>query len=94
MSRDLQLPRSTTYHLLDTMMDAGYVTHYPEQQVYGLGLSAYELASGYMRHEPCSVLRAAPSRTLPTEAGTAPSVHRYPRCNEGPGSAGALVLER
>jgi DNA-binding IclR family transcriptional regulator len=40
MSRDLALPRSTTYHLRGTMIDAGYVTHYPDQQVYGLGLSA------------------------------------------------------
>lgn len=60
MSRDLALPRSGTYHLLDTMIDAGYVTHYPDQRVYGLGLSAYELASGYMRQESVQRLARRP----------------------------------
>lgn len=69
MSRDLALPRSTTYHLLDTMIDAGYVTHYPEQQVYGLGLSAYELASGYMRQEPLQRLARRPLADLADRSG-------------------------
>lgn len=60
MSRHLALPRSGTYHLLDTMIDAGYVTHYPDQWVYGLGLSAYELASGYMRQESVQRLARRP----------------------------------
>lgn len=60
MPRDLALPRSGTYHLLDTMIDAGYVTHYPDQRVYGLGLSAYELASGYMRQESVQRLARRP----------------------------------
>jgi hypothetical protein len=36
MARDLALPRSTTYRLLQTMMDTGYVTHHSGQQVYDL----------------------------------------------------------
>jgi DNA-binding IclR family transcriptional regulator len=69
MARDLALPRSTTYHLLQTMMDAGYVTHYPDQRVYGLGLSAYELASGYMRQEPLQRLARRPLADLADRSG-------------------------
>ncbi|UUZ60202.1 IclR family transcriptional regulator [Nocardioides sp. B-3] len=69
MARDLALPRSTTYHLLQTMMDAGYVTHYPDQQVYGLGLAAYELASGYMRREPLQRLARRPLADLADRSG-------------------------
>ena len=48
----MQLPRSTTYHLLDTLIQAGFVVHLPEVGRYGLGLSAHELASGYERQAP------------------------------------------
>ena len=48
MARDLALPRSTTYHLLQTMMDAGYVTHYPEQKVYGLGAMSVDTGAGFV----------------------------------------------
>ena len=50
ISRSLSLPRSTTYHLLQTLMASGFVAHYPDQRLYGLGLAAYELGSGYVRH--------------------------------------------
>lgn len=52
ISRALGLPRSTTYHLLTTLMDSHFVTHYPEDRLYGLGFSAYELGTGYTRQEP------------------------------------------
>jgi DNA-binding IclR family transcriptional regulator len=52
ISRDVGLPRSTTYHLLDTLIADGFVMHLPEERRYGLGLSSYELASGYNRQAP------------------------------------------
>jgi DNA-binding IclR family transcriptional regulator len=52
ISRDVSLPRSTTYHLLDTLIRSGFVVHLPEAGRYGLGLSAHELASGYERQAP------------------------------------------
>ncbi len=47
ISRDLGLPRSTTYHLLDTLVRSGFVVHVAEERRYALGVAVYELASGY-----------------------------------------------
>ena len=32
IARVLDLPRSTTYHLLDTLMATDFVTHYPDHK--------------------------------------------------------------
>ena len=64
ISRSLSLPRSTTYHLLHTLMEAGFVVHYPDQRVYGLGLTAFELGSGYVRQEPLQRLARRPMADL------------------------------
>jgi DNA-binding IclR family transcriptional regulator len=50
--RACDLPRSTAYHLLNTMIDEGFVVHLVEEKRYGLGLAAFEVGSGYARHEP------------------------------------------
>ena len=52
VARELGLPRSTTYHLLAELADAGFVTHLPEERRYGLGVAAFELGSAYLRHDP------------------------------------------
>ncbi|WP_018351094.1 IclR family transcriptional regulator [Longispora albida] len=52
LARELGLPRSTTYHLLAELAEAGFVTHLPEERRYGLGVAAFELGSAYLRHEP------------------------------------------
>lgn len=49
---ELDLPRSTTYHLLNELVEAGFVVHIPEQQAYGLGLAAYSMASAYTTQQP------------------------------------------
>lgn len=49
---ELGLPRSTTYHLLAELVDAGFVVHLPEHQTYGLGLAAYAMASAYTTQQP------------------------------------------
>src|SRR3954447_14024880 len=51
IARDLQLPRSSTYHLLNVLKDEGFVVHLPEQRRYGLGVAAFELGSAYERQE-------------------------------------------
>src|SRR5918998_2507075 len=56
LARDLGLPRSTTYHLLAELVAAGFVVHLPEERRYGLGVSAFELGSAYMRQEPLARL--------------------------------------
>lgn len=49
---ELGLPRSSTYHLLAEMVDAGFVVHLPEHKTYGLGLAAYSMASAYVTQQP------------------------------------------
>lgn len=52
LARELGLPRSTVYHLLEAMTEQGFVTHLPEEQRYGLGVAAFEIGSAYTRQEP------------------------------------------
>ena len=51
IARELELPRSSTYHLLGVLKDEGFVVHLPEQRRYGLGVAAFELGSAYERQE-------------------------------------------
>jgi DNA-binding IclR family transcriptional regulator len=46
------LPRSTAYHLLNAMIEEGFVVHLPEEHRYGLGVTAFEVGTGYARQEP------------------------------------------
>lgn len=52
IARELALPRSTTYRLLEAMIAQGFVVHLPEDRRYGLGVAAFELGSAYSRQEP------------------------------------------
>lgn len=52
LARELGLPRSSTYHLLAAMAEDGFVLHYPEEQRWGIGVSAFELGVAYLRHDP------------------------------------------
>jgi DNA-binding IclR family transcriptional regulator len=50
--RDLDIPRSSAYHLLDVLADRGFVVRLADQPTYGLGVSAFEVGSAYLRHGP------------------------------------------
>jgi len=52
IARDLDLPRSSVYHLLTVLCDQGFVVHLVEEQRYGLGVAAFELGSAYTRQAP------------------------------------------
>lgn len=52
IARELELPRSTVYHLLSTLSAHGFVLHMKEDRRWGLGTSAFELAGGYARQQP------------------------------------------
>jgi DNA-binding IclR family transcriptional regulator len=54
----LDLPRSTVYQLLGTLVEHGFVLHHAESRKYGLGLTAFELGSGFTRQQPLSLLAA------------------------------------
>jgi len=69
ISRDLGLPRSTTYHLLDTLVRAGFVVHVAEERRYALGVAVYELASGYSRQTSLQRLARIPLATLVDSVG-------------------------
>jgi DNA-binding IclR family transcriptional regulator len=69
ISRDLGLPRSTTYHLLDTLVQAGFVVHVAEERRYALGVAVYELASGYNRQTSLQRLARMPLAVLVDSVG-------------------------
>lgn len=52
IARDVGLPRSTTYHLIATLIDDGFLVHLPEERKYALGVTAHELGTGYSRQAP------------------------------------------
>ena len=69
IARDLGLPRSTTYHLLSELMAAGFVVHLADDRRYGLGVSAYELGTGYVRQAPLQRLARVPLSQLTDQTG-------------------------
>ncbi|HET8602323.1 MAG TPA: IclR family transcriptional regulator [Marmoricola sp.] len=50
--RAVGLPRSTAYHLVNAMIEEGFVTHIAEDRRYCLGVAAFEVGSGFTRQEP------------------------------------------
>jgi DNA-binding IclR family transcriptional regulator len=52
IARSLGLPRSSTYHLLTAMAEDGFVTYLPEERRWGLGVTAFEIGSAYLRQGP------------------------------------------
>jgi DNA-binding IclR family transcriptional regulator len=60
----LDLPRSTTYHLLNAMVEEGFVVHLADQRRYGVGVAAYEVGSGYLRQEPLQRIAHRPLARL------------------------------
>lgn len=57
--RDLGIPRSSGYHLLEVLTERGFVVHVRDRRTYGLGVSAFEVGSAYLRHGPLE-MRARP----------------------------------
>lgn len=72
IARELGLARSTVYELLTELAAAGFATHLPEQRRYGLGPTAFEIGSAYLRGQPLEQL-ATPvlGRLVQTAGGTA-----------------------
>jgi DNA-binding IclR family transcriptional regulator len=69
IERDVGLPRSTTYHLLNTLLDRGFVVHLAEEKRYALGIRAFELGSGYSRHVALQRLARGPMSALVDRTG-------------------------
>jgi DNA-binding IclR family transcriptional regulator len=71
--RACELPRSTTYHLLNVMEEEGFVVHLADEHRFGLGPAAFELGSGYARQEPLQRIARRPLADLVDR--TAQSAH-------------------
>jgi DNA-binding IclR family transcriptional regulator len=67
--RACALPRSTTYHLLNAMIEEGFVVHLSDEHRYGLGPAAFELGSGYARQEPLQRIARRPLADLVDRVG-------------------------
>ena len=69
VARDCGLPRSSTYRLLHVMAEERFVTYYPDDGRWGLGLAAYELGTGYLLGDPLSRQAAGILARLAAETG-------------------------
>ncbi|WP_067454879.1 IclR family transcriptional regulator [Actinomadura macra] len=69
IARTLDLPRSSTYHLLTAMAVDGFVAYLPEERRWGLGVAAFEVGSAYLRHEPLERLARPLLRRLVDRVG-------------------------
>jgi DNA-binding IclR family transcriptional regulator len=67
--RALGLPRSTAYHLLNAMIEEGFVIHVEDEHRYGLGVAAFEVGSGYARQEPLQRIARRPLANLADRVG-------------------------
>jgi DNA-binding IclR family transcriptional regulator len=67
--RACDLPRSTAYHLLNTMIDEGFVVHLADDRRYGLGVAAFEVGSGFVRQEPLQRIARRPLAALVDRTG-------------------------
>lgn len=65
----VELPRSSAYHLLAAMESEGFVTHYPDDRLWGIGLAAHEVGVGYARQEPLARLARVPIASLVDATG-------------------------
>lgn len=64
IARDLGLPRSTTYQLIASLIDDGFLVHLPEERKYALGVTAHELGTGYSRQAPIQRIARYPLSRL------------------------------
>jgi DNA-binding IclR family transcriptional regulator len=69
ISRQVGLPKSSTYHLLNVMLDKGFVYYFPEERVWGLGPVATDIGSGQSRQESLRRLARPLLRELASSSG-------------------------
>lgn len=69
IARELEIPRSTTYHLLQAMAEEGFVVHLADDRRFGLGVAAFEVGSGYARQAPLQRIARRPLAALADRTG-------------------------
>ncbi|MET1062501.1 MAG: IclR family transcriptional regulator [Aeromicrobium sp.] len=65
----VDLPRSSTYHLLSAMAAEDFVVHYPDDRTWGMGIAAWEVGHGFARQEPLARLARIPLARLVDAVG-------------------------
>lgn len=75
LARDLGIPRSTVYQLLEVLVDRGFVTHLPDERRWTLGLSAFEVGAAYLRRDPLERLAQPLLRRLASQAPVPVAAH-------------------
>lgn len=68
LARDLGIPRSSTYQLLEVLKERGFVTHLADDRRWTLGLTSFEVGSAYLRRDPLERLAQPLLRRLAEEA--------------------------
>ncbi len=69
IARSCELPRSTAYHLLNTMIDEGFVVHHAAEHRFGLGLGALEVGLGYAGQDSLVRVARAPLASVVDRCG-------------------------
>jgi len=64
IAQRLDLPRSSVYHLLNVLVEHGFVMRLEEERRYGLGIAASELALASQRQESLAVIARGPLASL------------------------------
>jgi DNA-binding IclR family transcriptional regulator len=65
----VDLPRSSAYALLRAMRAEGFVTHFPDDRSWGLGVAAFEVGTGYARSQSLQRLARVPLARLVDTVG-------------------------
>jgi DNA-binding IclR family transcriptional regulator len=52
IARECGIPKSSAHHLLNVMRARNFVTYYETERAWGLGVSAFEIGSAYLRSGP------------------------------------------
>jgi len=69
IARAVDLPRSTAYHLINAMIEEGFVAHLSDDRCFGLGVAAYEVGTGYTRQAPLQRIARRPLAALVDQVG-------------------------
>lgn len=69
IARSCDLPRSTAYHLINTMVDEGFVVHHVAEHRFGLGRAAQEIGVGFAGQDALLRIARGPLAALVDRVG-------------------------
>lgn len=67
MAEACDIPRPTLYAMLKDMQRRQFVTHFPEERTWAIGVAAFEIGSAYLRSKPLQRLARPLLATLTAE---------------------------